>query len=312
VLRDGYAPLGLQKGDRLEPHSGLPNIEAFETISEFPVRVLLWRATSERMTHHRNPLFNPETGITPNRTCALDWLHTLSLGCFQMWCGFAMHRMFGVDFWRTGEDTWDVRVQLSCCQIGVHFAKWVKSENKGGRKLTEIGAIKAEAFGAAAAPKFSFKGGETNAFWNIWFFVLRAPGAAARLGEGGALILQAGQDLLNMLRLIREFKKKMPAAAIQEFHHAAKGYLRKINQLAFLVKPKDHMLQEMSLRVAHMGSPQLYGNWHDESLNRLLRDVAGGAHALVHERRILTEFPRAHDNARAGRTTSSSKKRRVD
>ena len=65
VLRDGYAPLGLEKGDRLEPHSGLPNIEAFETISEFPVRVLLWRATSERMTHHRNPLFNPENWHHP-------------------------------------------------------------------------------------------------------------------------------------------------------------------------------------------------------------------------------------------------------
>ena len=69
-----------------------------------------------------------------------------------------------------------------------------------------------------------------------------------------------------------------------------------MQQLGVRAKPKDHMLIEMSLRAARMGSPQLYGNWHDEGLNRLLRDVAGGAHSLVHERRILVGIPVAHDN----------------
>ena len=61
-------------------------------------------------------------------------------------------------------------------------------------------------------------------------------------------------------------------------------------------KPKGHMFLEVGLRIAVQGSPALYGNWEDESLNRLLRDVAKGAHSSVHERRVLTEFPRALAN----------------
>ena len=70
VHREDYAFLGLEKGDRLEPHAALTNIEDFERISEFPVRVSFWRATEEQMAHHRNPLFNPNNGITPSRSSA--------------------------------------------------------------------------------------------------------------------------------------------------------------------------------------------------------------------------------------------------
>ena len=68
------------------------------------------------------------------------------------------------------------------------------------------------------------------------------------------------------------------------------------------------MLVELSLGIARLGSPSLYGNWMDESLNRLLRDVAGGAHSSVHDRRILLEFPRAHDNVRGGLAKSKRKR----
>ena len=40
----------------------------------------------------------------------------------------------------------------------------------------------------------------------------------------------------------------------------------------------------------------MYSNWLDESLIRLLRDVAAGAHALVHEQRSLIEFEQAYVN----------------
>ena len=59
---------------------------------------------------------------------------------------------------------------------------------------------------------------------------------------------------------------------------------------------------ELSLRLHRFGSPKLYGCWTDESLNRLLRDVAGGAHSINHERRVLIEFRKAHENVRAGQT----------
>ena len=144
------------------------------------------------------------------------------------------------------------------------------------------------------------KGGETNAFLE---YMVRdcVPRSMARLGVRGPHILDAGRHLLNLLGLIRRYPKTFPAAAIQNFHTNAKAYLGLMEALGVLPKPKDHMLMEMSLRVAVMGSPALYGNWQDEGLNRLLRDVAGDAHSRVHERRILIEFPRAHDRARRKR-----------
>ena len=68
------------------------------------------------------------------------------------------------------------------------------------------------------------------------------------------------------------------------------------------------MLIELASRMSFLGSPKLYGCWQDEALNRLLKEVAGGAHPMVHERRILAQFPIAHDNDRAGRTTAKRKR----
>ena len=128
----------------------------------------------------------------------------------------------------------------------------------------------------------------------------------------GPLIFEAGQHLCQLLSIIRAHKKKVPTSAIQAFHRSSKSYLDILSRLGIAFKPKDHMLLEMSIRMAYMGSPQLYGNWHDEALNRLLRDVAGGAHSSVHERRILFELPRAHDNDRAGNSTAARKRQRSD
>ena len=61
-------------------------------------------------------------------------------------------------------------------------------------------------------------------------------------------------------------------------------------------KPKDHVLQHLSLRIMEQGSPALYGNWLDESLNKLLRDVAAHAHAAVHDVRVLMEWQKAYES----------------
>ena len=84
TLRDNYPPLGLLKGDRLEPWDGCTDISDFERIADFPARALFWRKSKERMAHHRNPIFSDDIGITPGKSCALDWLHILSLGVFRL------------------------------------------------------------------------------------------------------------------------------------------------------------------------------------------------------------------------------------
>ena len=77
-----------------------------------------------------------------------------------------------------------------------------------------------------------------------------------------------------------------------------------MTKLGVSSKPKDHCLQHLSDRIRLQGSPAFYGNWLDESLNRLLRDVAAGAHASVHDRRVLLEWQKAYEG-------TSSKRRRL-
>ena len=136
------------------------------------------------------------------------------------------------------------------------------------------------------------------------------PGRVADLGDDGLSLLASEKHLLELLSIIRSHGKKLPASAIQAFHLHAKGYLSIMRDLGIKEIPKDHMLLEISARVAYQGSPQLYGCWHDEALNKLLKAVAGGAHPMVHERRILIQFPLAHDTDRAGLT--ATKRRRTD
>ena len=77
-----------------------------------------------------------------------------------------------------------------------------------------------------------------------------------------------------------------------------------VHVVGLAAKPKDHMLFHLAHEIPFKGSPALYGCWLDESINRLLKSVASGAHSLVHDRRVLSEFPRAYEN--------DLKKRRVD
>ena len=310
-----YPPLLLKKGDRLEPWSGCTDVASFARIaaSQFPTRVLFWRASLEGMAHHRNPLYDPALGLTPSETSALDWLHTLSLGCFQTYCSFALDCLFKADSWGSKETTQAVCLERNINSFAVDVVSWVKEQNKAGRTLTEP-AIKTELFGKPSKPQFKFKGGETNA---ILEFIVRQLGPRfARLPPGtdpasprGQTLIDGGRALLDMLTIIRSCPKGCTAAQTQSFYRSAKTYLRMLMVLKIKFKPKDHMLLEMSTRVPFQGSPSLYGCWQDESLNRLLRDVAEGAHGAVHARRVLIEFPRAHDNVRLAQ---QAKRRRTD
>ena len=108
-----------------------------------------------------------------------------------------------------------------------------------------------------------------------------------------------------MMDLIRKNPVTFPMSAIQEFHDCAKTYLGLLDDLGLDPKPKDHTLQHQSDHILRLGSPAMYGNWLDESINRLLRDVAGGAHQAVFYKRILKEFQLASEGG------PSAKRRRL-
>jgi hypothetical protein len=75
--------MGLAKGWRLEPTATLPDVSNFENIVQFPATVLFWAPQEESWVKHRNPLLDPEIGIGL-RSFAVDFLHTLNLGIYQI------------------------------------------------------------------------------------------------------------------------------------------------------------------------------------------------------------------------------------
>ena len=147
-------------------------------------------------------------------------------------------------------------------------------------------------FGTWSSPCFKLKGAETNYFME--FLVGAMPRFREALKEEFDPMLQSGRCLMDLLSSIRAHPMTMPATAIQNFYNSAQRYLYLMyTVLGLAAKPKDHMLVHMSYDIPAKGSPALYGCWLDESINRILRDCASGAHALNHDRRILAEFPTA-------------------
>ena len=157
-LTAAYPALLLEKGDRLEPWDGCPDIAAFERLSSFPAEVLFWRSSDEGMSHHRNPIYSPEIGLLPGTSSALDWLHTLSLGVFQSWAALALHSLCRIDAWRTGCTDMNSRISLSVNIVSSDLLDFVRAENRRGRNLTEPGSLKPEQFGTYKKAKVLSQG----------------------------------------------------------------------------------------------------------------------------------------------------------
>ena len=77
------------------------------------------------------------------------------------------------------------------------------------------------------------------------------------------------------------------------FKNVQRYLYRMLHVVGLAPQPKDHMLIHLCFDIPLKGSPALYGCWVDESINRILCDCAAGSHSLVHDRRVLAEFPKA-------------------
>ena len=82
LTRDVVA-LGLLKGDRVEPTAETPDVATVLAYDRFPAVIHLWRPASETLARHRNPLFLPELGTSPEAVMTIDSLHTVYLGVMK-------------------------------------------------------------------------------------------------------------------------------------------------------------------------------------------------------------------------------------
>jgi len=59
------------------------------------------------------------------------------------------------------------------------------------------------------------------------------------------------------------------------------------------MRPKHHLFLEMGVRARWQGSPSLLSCWADESINKVVKEVAAMAHLSHFHERVLIEFEAA-------------------
>ena len=101
MLRVCFDALGLEVGDRFEPSEGMPDWATLYALTSLPpggVRLMFWREANASRARHRNPLYNPRLGLTPQRMLG-DTLHVLYLGIFQVILAYFMRALSASNVW---------------------------------------------------------------------------------------------------------------------------------------------------------------------------------------------------------------------
>jgi hypothetical protein len=287
LLRN-FAEVGLECGDRLEPSKYLADIGDGFDQSIPPVTVMFWRPRDETYTKHRVPIFNQLTAVTPDRTAAVDYLHALSLGVFGTWCSFVcwvllQHNVFGLS-----GSTQEARLAAMVIRLRADLFAWYRSESLSGREHSRVQNITTGLLGAPPDYLCGLHGAETNGFLFFCDFLIKKHSSQLPPSQATPC-LRASAALCSILDIIRSHGDVLPPRAIQNFIDATKTYISASAALGVPQRPKLHMLIELAGRCRLHGNPKAGATWHDESLNAVLKRVAGDCHRLTWSRRVLTD-----------------------
>eukprot|EP00959_Pyramimonas_sp_CCMP1952_P330576 6922338-Pyramimonas_sp.AAC.2 len=111
ALRKDIPGLGLLENDRLEATPHMHDVQKFDSVKEFPILVLFWRARENSRVYRRNPLISDEIG-TSLSTFSLDELHLMHLGIFKVFVGASIWRLLIADVFNTGARLQDDKIRI--------------------------------------------------------------------------------------------------------------------------------------------------------------------------------------------------------
>ena len=213
--------LGLLKGDRLEPTPMFPNTADFDDARPADGEVLelcFWRKSKETRTRHRNPIWGARTRMSPDRSLVVDWLHVLSLGTFLVWVGEFLWGLVDEDAFETRGSTEYERIHGTLARLKAGMAAWTSSEESAGREQTLSWDFSAGMMGKRGT-QVHLKGAEGNSMLlYVWDAVL--PEVRPRLRDARwNPLLQAGEALVKLLKVLRENKGAIPPRLHQDIHH---------------------------------------------------------------------------------------------
>ena len=285
--------LGLRKGDRLEPSPELSDTAAFDKLRPLHGERLLvtfWRTSEETSVKHACPLFAPETGLSPARSIAVDWLHCLSLGIWLNYISVVIYGVIDGDAFGRATATARERRLHVLAELKARMAAWESEELKAGRSRTLPNNITSGMLGERGSA-CSLQGAEANAFLTFLVEVVLEEQAAA--GQWWERITSAGRALVAMLKILGTHKGVVPAPAVQSFVDNYKQYCRLAHGLVKWV-PKNHYTAHLCVQLRELGPPASFANWRDGQLDAYLKRIANRAHRRTWHGRALSGLRRSY------------------
>ena len=296
MLSHAVGGVGSSTGDRLEPSAQLEDVMDFDLLVP-PYLVLFWRIPETPSVHRRHPLLNPELYIGLE-SFSVDMLHTLHLGVFQYWCARALWDLFAVDAFNTRAERRSDVVRISLGLLVAKLRDWYPvyqrslSEN-AARAMTQVQRIRPGMVGTHDAPSCKLKGSETRHFLPFLLLTLQEHSEALRSRDGDCnydALVQSGQCLLAYMDVLARESRRVSEQGAEELTRLCNMHIELAKQARVDVRPKHHLWRHMTARVPALGNPRMYATFHDESINRMLAEMAFACHRMTFERRLFARF----------------------
>ena len=197
VLVNGVS---LKANDRAEPSRQLIDVGALDNVATYPLEITFWRPSQETLTRRRNPIFDPELGVTPKRCLVADVLHAVFLGILLIWCRVSIWSLIlGGAYGYSGVNHEHIVAAILVVRSSLmRFYTAYERENPG-EILTRLADLTPSMLGKPSEQTLKTKGAET---WGFALFVVsELKTHSAMLGASGQRLLHAGDMLVQTIRI---------------------------------------------------------------------------------------------------------------
>ena len=264
VVWDGRVQL--QAGDRVEPTTAMPDVNLFLGLRVFPVAVLFWRPSCETIARHRNPIFKR---ASPTRVLTVDVMHAINLGVMHSFCRYTVWFLLLAGVWShcaSQEET----VAVGANVLRVELRSWYKARHQRapGECLTRID-LRPNKLGDPSNKALKTKAAETFAF--LVYLIDKMEAHSPKIGPPAMKLLEAGRALLRMMKIMDDSGLVMTTSQINSAFDAYQRHLALTDDVDDLHTPKRHLVLHLLRGMQYLGNPRAYSNWHDETLNRFLK-----------------------------------------
>lgn len=109
-------------------------------------------------------------------------------------------------------------------------------------------------------------------------------------GPRARLLLYSGQQALRFDQLLGELPRRIDHGQRHELLAAYMSHVTLFARAGAALKPKAHAMIHMIQRALELGSPRYYHTYRDESLNRVIANIAASSHRMLFATSIFAKF----------------------